>query len=76
MTIYVRGTNVQWWIAEDESKVGLLKSLPHANTRLVLSEADIYNPDEFEPTIQGCEFVFHVATPKQHPEDSKVKFSV
>ncbi|KAJ7962538.1 Anthocyanidin reductase-like [Quillaja saponaria] len=52
---------------KDESKVGLLRSLPNANsTRLVLFEADIYNPDEFEKAIQGCEFVFHVATPMHH----------
>ncbi|KAK8520944.1 hypothetical protein V6N13_077074 [Hibiscus sabdariffa] len=50
---------------DDESKVGLLKSLPGADTKLVLFQADIYNPDEFKHAIQGCEFVFHVATPMQ-----------
>ena len=53
-------------------KVGLLQSLPNADTRLRLFKADIYNPDEFEQAIQGCEFVFHVATPLQHIEDSQV----
>ncbi|CBI40492.3 unnamed protein product, partial [Vitis vinifera] len=38
-----------------------------------LFKADIYNPDEFEQAIQGCEFVFHVATPLQHIEDSQYK---
>lgn len=52
--------------SEDASKVGLLKSLPNADTNLFLFQADIYNPNEFEPAIQGCEFVFHVATPMQH----------
>ncbi|GAV65790.1 Epimerase domain-containing protein, partial [Cephalotus follicularis] len=51
---------------DDTSKVGLLKSLPAADTNLVLSEADIYNPSEFELAIEGCEFVFHLATPMQH----------
>ncbi|GMI95549.1 hypothetical protein like AT4G27250 [Hibiscus trionum] len=50
---------------EDKSKAGLLKSLPGADTRLVLFQADIYNPHEYKHAIQGCEFVFHVATPQQ-----------
>ena len=64
--------DLQWWIADDHAKVGLLQSLPNADTRLRLFKADIYNPDEFEQAIQGCEFVFHVATPLQHIEDSQV----
>ncbi|KAM1025149.1 hypothetical protein ACFX13_039054 [Malus domestica] len=51
---------------DDASKVGLLKSLPHADTKLLLFQADIYDPQEFEHAIEGCEFVFHVATPMQH----------
>ncbi|KAM0024605.1 putative anthocyanidin reductase ((2R,3R)-flavan-3-ol-forming) [Helianthus debilis subsp. tardiflorus] len=50
----------------DESKVGLLKSFPWAQERLHLFEADIYKPKEFEKAIQGCVYVFHVATPMQH----------
>ncbi|KAH6786783.1 hypothetical protein C2S52_006335 [Perilla frutescens var. hirtella] len=50
----------------DASKVGLLKGLAHAETRLKLFEADIYNPVEFAAAIQGCSFVFHLATPLQH----------
>ena len=64
--------DLQWWIADDDAKVGLLQSLPNADTRLRLFKADIYNPDEFEQAIQGCEFVFHVATPLQHIEGSQV----
>ncbi|KAK6918251.1 NAD-dependent epimerase/dehydratase, partial [Dillenia turbinata] len=55
----------------DASKVGLLKSFPGAEARLVLFEADIYKPSEFEQAIKGCDFVFHVATPFQHYENSK-----
>ncbi|XP_060673927.1 NADPH HC-toxin reductase 1-like [Ziziphus jujuba] len=51
---------------EDASKVGILKSLPHAETNLVLFQADIYNPIDFKNAIKGCEFVFHVATPMLH----------
>ncbi|XP_059662227.1 NADPH HC-toxin reductase 1-like [Cornus florida] len=48
---------------EDTAKVGLLKSLPNADTRLLLFQADLHKPDEFEKAIRGCQFVFHVATP-------------
>ncbi|XP_011022524.1 PREDICTED: dihydroflavonol-4-reductase-like [Populus euphratica] len=59
---------------EDKSKVGLLNSLPYADTKLVLFQADIYKPHEFDDAIQGCEFVFHVATPmQQDPESSQNK---
>ncbi|KAL5792262.1 hypothetical protein ACOSP7_000856 [Xanthoceras sorbifolium] len=53
---------------DDRSKVDFLKSFPDADTRLVLFEADIYEPNKFDPAIQGCKFVFHVATPLLHTE--------
>ncbi|KAL2345893.1 hypothetical protein Fmac_007178 [Flemingia macrophylla] len=56
---------------KDESKMELLRGLPNANERLVLFEADIYRPHEYEAAIQGCEFVFHVATPYEHLSDSQ-----
>lgn len=59
-------------IEDDEVKVNLLKSLPNADTRLVLFEADIYRPAQFQPAIQGCRYVFHVATPLLHNHDSQV----
>ncbi|KAF8379668.1 hypothetical protein HHK36_029112 [Tetracentron sinense] len=55
---------------DDPYKVGLLKSLPYADTRLQLFQANIYNPDEFEAAIKECKFVFHVATPLQHNTQS------
>ncbi|KAF8412138.1 hypothetical protein HHK36_000094 [Tetracentron sinense] len=45
-------------------------TLRNLDTRLRLFEADIYNHDEFEPAIEGCEFVFHVATPMLHNNQS------
>ncbi|KAL8499723.1 hypothetical protein ACS0TY_019623 [Phlomoides rotata] len=54
----------------DASKAGLLKNLDHAETRLKVFEADIYRSDEFRAAIQGCEFVFHLATTLQHNEDN------
>ncbi|TKY61273.1 Vestitone reductase [Spatholobus suberectus] len=56
---------------KNDSKVGLLKSLPESEGKLVLFEADIYNPSHFGPAIQGCEFVFHVATPLTHEPGSQ-----
>ncbi|CAN0840993.1 Anthocyanidin reductase ((2S)-flavan-3-ol-forming) [Linum grandiflorum] len=55
---------------DDKAKVGLLTSLPNAETNLVLFKADIYNPDQFQSAIDGCQFVFHVAYPLQHHSDS------
>lgn len=52
----------------DRSKVDFLKSFNGADTRLLLFEADIYDPVKFDPAIQGCDFVFHVATPLLHTE--------
>lgn len=58
----------------DESKVGFLKSFPNAERGLVLFEADLYNPLDFEKAIRGCQYVFHVATPMHHdPNNSKFK---
>ena len=56
--------------AGDAAKVDLLKSLPNAANRLVLFQADIYNPIDFEPAIKGCDYVFHVATPLLHNTQS------
>lgn len=58
---------------EDESKVGILNCLSGADERLKLFEADIYRAEEFEEAIQGCEFVFHVATPLLHSQGSQYK---
>ncbi|XP_047062892.1 putative anthocyanidin reductase isoform X2 [Lolium rigidum] len=50
----------------DEKKTALLKGLPGAAERLTLFQADIYDAVTFEPAIQGCDFVFLVATPLMH----------
>lgn len=64
------------FFADEKSKLGLLKSLPNADTGLVLFKADIYNPTDFEAAIAGCDYVLHVATPLQHnAESSLVTFS-
>ncbi|XP_039143937.1 vestitone reductase-like [Dioscorea cayenensis subsp. rotundata] len=60
-------------LVDDERKTGLLKSFAGANSRLFLFEADIYKPESFVAAIQGCEFVFLVATPLQHNSHSAKK---
>ncbi|KAK7285826.1 hypothetical protein RJT34_20608 [Clitoria ternatea] len=57
----------------NESKVSLLKSLPQSQDKLVLFQADFYNSNDFYPAIQGCDFVFHVATPLNHEASSQYK---
>lgn len=49
-----------------------MNNLPNAEENLMLFQADIYRPEEFEQAIQGCEFVCHVATPLLHTEGSQV----
>ncbi|XP_062091438.1 NADPH HC-toxin reductase 1-like [Humulus lupulus] len=70
-----RGYTVQATLRnlDDDSKVGLLKSFPGAETRLALFKADIYSPAEFDNAIQGCHYVFHVATPLSHTDPSQYK---
>ncbi|XP_047061929.1 putative anthocyanidin reductase [Lolium rigidum] len=54
----------------DEKKTALLKALPGAAERLTLFQADVYDAATFEPAIQGCEFVFLIATPLLHDATS------
>ncbi|RDX77048.1 Anthocyanidin reductase ((2S)-flavan-3-ol-forming) [Mucuna pruriens] len=65
--------DLEFAITENESKVSLLKRLPYSEGKLVLFEADIYNPTHFDHAIQGCQFVFHVATPMIHQPGSQYK---
>lgn len=55
--------------------MGLVQSLPKADNRLKLFEADIYSPYDFEQAIQGCNYIFHLATPLQNDtKDYQVLF--
>jgi nucleoside-diphosphate-sugar epimerase len=76
--LILQSTNktLQSQFTEDESKVGLLKSFPQSQHKLVLFEADIYNSVDFEPAIKGCQFVFHVATPLIHQPGSQVNLLI
>jgi len=65
--------HLQSHFTDDEFKVGLLKSFPQSQDKLILFQADIYSSVDFEPAIKGCEFVFHVATPLIHEPGSQVK---
>ncbi|PON51315.1 Hopanoid-associated sugar epimerase [Parasponia andersonii] len=59
---------------DDDSKVGVLKSLQGAEARLVLFKADIYFPEEYENAIKSCQYVFYVATPLFHTEGPDYKY--
>ncbi|XP_027768191.1 dihydroflavonol 4-reductase-like isoform X2 [Solanum pennellii] len=48
-------------------------TLRNLDERLKLFEADIYRAEVFEEAIQGCEFVFHVATPLLQSQGSQYK---
>lgn len=53
------------------TKIALGAMVPlGAEANLILFQADIYNDNEFEPAIDGCESVFHVATPIHHGLES------
>ncbi|XP_051132883.1 anthocyanidin reductase-like isoform X2 [Andrographis paniculata] len=60
-------------MVDDEWKVEMLKRFEGAETRLKLFKADVYRAEEFEAAIQGCNFVFHVATPLLHTQGQKHK---
>lgn len=44
-------------------KVKHLLELPKANTHLTLLKADLNEEGSFDEAINGCQGVFHVATP-------------
>ncbi|KAF3648582.1 hypothetical protein FXO38_18104 [Capsicum annuum] len=58
-------------MAEDRSKVGHLLGLDEANERLHLFEADLLEEQSFDAAIQGCEGVFHTASPISFTAKSK-----
>ncbi|XP_047945511.1 phenylacetaldehyde reductase-like [Salvia hispanica] len=47
----------------DSSKVAHLKSLEGANERLHLYEADLLDEGSFDSVVDGCQTVFHTASP-------------
>ena len=50
-------------IAGESSKVGHLTSLEGANERLHLYEADLLDEGSFDSVVDGCQTVFHTASP-------------
>lgn len=51
--------------AGNEKKVKHLLGLANASTNLSLWKADLTEEDSYDDAIQGCEGVFHVATPME-----------
>ncbi|CAK9152367.1 unnamed protein product [Ilex paraguariensis] len=58
-------------------KVKLLLELPKADTNLTLWKADLTEEGSFDEAIEGCDGVFHVATPvdfeTKDPENEMIK---
>lgn len=49
----------------NENKVKHLLKLPNASTHLSLWKADLDEEGSFDDAIQGCQGVFHVASPME-----------
>ncbi|KAL4305864.1 NADPH HC-toxin reductase 1-like [Arachis hypogaea] len=45
-----------------DAKTGILRGFPEAKEKLVLFEADLYSPHQFEAAIQGCDFELYENT--------------
>ncbi|KAK6150636.1 hypothetical protein DH2020_015568 [Rehmannia glutinosa] len=65
MRLLQRGYNVRATVRDpgDMKKVKHLIELPKANTNLTLWKADMNIQGSYDEAIQGCEGVFHMATP-------------
>ncbi|KAF0700881.1 Aste57867_8599 [Aphanomyces stellatus] len=57
---FVRGTVRS---LRQSDKFAHLTSLPHADTRLELVEADLLNADTWTSAMRDCDAVFHIASP-------------
>lgn len=53
--------------------LSFLTNLPGASDRLRFFEADFENPESFEPAIEGCVGVFHVAHPIDLNDEESVE---
>ncbi|KAF8032392.1 hypothetical protein BT93_D1340 [Corymbia citriodora subsp. variegata] len=67
-------------IRDGNRDVGFLTNLPGASQNLRIFTADLNEPDSFEPAIDGCTGVFHVAHPMdwtgEDPEEVVVQRSI
>ncbi|KAK6798080.1 hypothetical protein RDI58_005782 [Solanum bulbocastanum] len=82
MRLLERGYNVHATVRdpENQKKVKHLLELPKADTNLTLWKADLAVEGSFDEAIQGCQGVFHVATPmdfeSKDPENEVIKPTV
>nr|AEQ04697.1 dihydroflavonol 4-reductase [Lycium barbarum] len=82
MRLLERGYNVHATVRDPENKkkVKHLLELPKADTNLTLWKADLTVEGSFDEAIQGCQGVFHVATPmdfeSKDPENEVIKPTV
>ncbi|KAL6518447.1 hypothetical protein OROGR_018949 [Orobanche gracilis] len=79
MRLHDRGYNVRATVRDpgNMEKVKHLLELPKADTNLTLWKADMNIPGSYDEAIQGCEGVFHMATPmdfeSHDPENEVIK---
>ena len=64
-------------MAEGKRDISYLTSLPGAQEKLQIFDADLSNPETFNDAIQGCTGVFHLAHPMdvegKEPEEAVTK---
>lgn len=74
-----RGFNVRATVRNpgDLERTAHLHTLPHANERLELVKADLLDDGCFDAVVDGCEGVFHTASPVKmatdNPEEELIK---
>ncbi|XP_052194340.1 vestitone reductase-like [Diospyros lotus] len=63
---------------DNNKDLSFLTNLPGASEKLQIFSADLEQPESFEPAIEGCIGVFHVAHPIYHkePEEFMTKRAV
>ncbi|KAF7138035.1 hypothetical protein RHSIM_Rhsim07G0027700 [Rhododendron simsii] len=65
---------------DSNKDLSYLTNLPYASEKLQIFDADLARPESFNPVIQGCTGVFHVAHPidfeDKEPEQVKTQRSI
>ena len=61
--LLAKGYNVIGTVRGDASKYPYLTSLPGAEERLTLTQADLLTEGAFDDILEGCDYVLHTASP-------------
>jgi len=64
---------IYWVVSADPKKIDHLRALDGSAERLQLFKADLLEEGSFDAVVQGCECVFHTASPfYNNPKDPQV----